>query len=156
HHLLPHEVTYIVEDSKAKVFIADERYAELAVAGADAASIDPHCRLSVGDIPTFRAMVTEESSFPAELPDDRRGGSVMMYTSGTTGTPKGVMRGAMVSDIVSMVEFMLAPARLCGWSERDVYLSQCPLYFSGPISNCSQMLHLGATAILMDHWTPEE
>src|SRR5438552_13393113 len=40
HHLLPDEVTYIVEDSKAKVFIADERFADLAVAGAEAASID--------------------------------------------------------------------------------------------------------------------
>jgi len=157
HHLLPDEVTYIVEDCNAKVFIADERFADLAVAGADAADIDSDHRLSVGgEIPTFRSMVTEAARFTDDLPEKRRGGSVMMYTSGTTGRPKGVMRGAMVSDIVSMVEFALAPARMCGWSDQDMYLSQCPLYFSGPISNCSQMLHLGATAILMDHWTAEE
>jgi long-chain acyl-CoA synthetase len=61
----------------------------------------------------------------------------------------------MVSDIASMVQFAIAPAGMCGWTDNDMYLSQCPLYFSGPISNCSQMLHLGATAILMDNWTPE-
>ena len=156
HHLLPDEVVYIVRDSKAKVFIADERFADLAQACADAAGIGEDRRLSIGDVATFRPMMTEAERFPSTPPDRRVGGSVMMYTSGTTGKPKGVMRGAMVSDIVSMVEYALAPARMCGWSEHDMYLSQCPLYFSGPISNCSQMLHLGATAILMDHWTPEE
>lgn len=90
-HMVADEAAYVVRDCEAKVLVADPRFA--AVAGALAAILPDATRLALGEgIPGFesydRALAGEASGDIA----DPVLGSSMLYTSGTTGRPKGVHR----------------------------------------------------------------
>jgi long-chain acyl-CoA synthetase len=78
-HLTVLEAAYILADSGARAFVAHERFAGVAADAADAAGIDPGARFAVGQVPGF-----------AGRPGLRTAGAPMMYTSGTSGRPKGV------------------------------------------------------------------
>src|SRR5437763_5876004 len=91
YHLTGPEVAYIVDNSEAKVFVVDERYAEVARKALDELSIDPKSLFAVGDIDGFRSF--DELKDPStDLPENRIAGATMHYTSSTTGRPKGARR----------------------------------------------------------------
>ncbi len=95
HHLVAPEIAYILKDSGAKVFVAHERFAEVATAAADEAGIDglgPARRRRRPGLPPYAAF---RDAQPTTLPEDRTVGDVMNYTSGTTGNPKGIYRPLM-------------------------------------------------------------
>ena len=80
----------------------------------------------------------------------------MLYTSGTTGRPKGVRRplpegdpnaAAATSSMLSML-FDIEPGE-------GVHLVAGPLYHAAPLAFGMSALHLGQTMVLMDRWTPE-
>ena len=91
-HLSVDEVTYIVRDSDARALFtgSEADLADTATAAADAAGLAAHCRFASSAIPGFR----DASSLPERDVDPaaRRHGMSMLYTSGTTGRPKGVRK----------------------------------------------------------------
>ncbi|HEU5476096.1 MAG TPA: acyl-CoA synthetase [Actinophytocola sp.] len=151
-HLVGPEVDYIVRDSGAKVFVAHERFADAAV----------HCglkhRFAVGAIPGFRSLTELGAGQPATPPDQRTAGAPMLYTSGTTGRPKGVRRpltGADPHEVPPMAPgffgfFGLAPF------DGHVHLCGSPLYHTAVLNFVTISIQLGHPAVLMDRWTPEE
>ena len=92
HHLVGPEIAYIVNDSDAKVFIADERFADEVAKAARPRSASPTTdRFAVGDdrrLPALRR--ADRRPARPRRPTDRIAGAAMHYTSGTTGRPKGV------------------------------------------------------------------
>jgi long-chain acyl-CoA synthetase len=83
----------------------------------------------------------------------------MLYTSGTTGRPKGVLR-PMADDMpppsrVGLGGMMMLQTYLGGEPDR-VHLVAAPLYHSGPISYCEGASLLGADVVLMDGWDAAE
>ena len=90
-HLAAAEVAYILGDSGAGAFVADERFAAVAAAAADQAGIPADARFAIGEVAgfaPFAALGAEGEGRPAE----RTTGAPMVYTSGTSGRPKGVRR----------------------------------------------------------------
>src|SRR4051812_12959040 len=79
------EIAYILVDSEAKVFVSDERFADLVGKAADEANIPADARLAHGTIPGFRSFEEVVGAQRTTLPDDRSTGASMHYTSGTTG-----------------------------------------------------------------------
>ncbi len=71
-----------------------ERFAKLGIQTADEAGIPADARFSFGDVPGFTNVDDLRAGQPDTLPADRTAGTTMHYTSGTTGRPKGVRRGA--------------------------------------------------------------
>ena len=69
HHLVAPEVAYILKDSGAKVFVAHERFAEVAIAAADEAGVDASGRLAVGDVAGFGSYAEVRDAQPTTLPD---------------------------------------------------------------------------------------
>jgi long-chain acyl-CoA synthetase len=150
-HLQADEAGYIADDCEAKAFIAEgDRVADVATAAAeqaDAAAV----RLSIGQpIPGFEAY---EDALAGESGNDIRDpvrGGTMLYTSGTTGRPKGVHRRTPPPvDRTPGHEPMVRG--------ESVVLCTGPLYHAAPLqTNLIVPLARGVTVVLMDRWDAEE
>jgi long-chain acyl-CoA synthetase len=151
-HLTADEAAYIVSDCDAKAFIAEARFAAIA---SKAAQQTPKAtaRLSIGGaIPRFddyAATITREASTDI---DDPSIGTTMLYTSGTTGRPKGVQRlGVAPSGMLSTLGF--SDNYRAGQS---VHLCTGPLYHAAPLSfSLATPQMYGALVVMMDGWDAE-
>ena len=151
------EIAYILKDSEAKAFIAHERFAETAVAAADAAGLAPRARLAVGEIPGFASYEALKSGRPADTPGDRLAGQFMQYTSGTTGRPKGIRRPLfdVDPDVLGgllaghLARFDIAPGG------DGVHLTTSPMYHTAPLAYTWFSLNFDQQVVLMDHWDAE-
>ncbi len=145
-HLGPDETGYIVRDCGARAVVLDASVAALAPAVASAP-----VRLALGGpidgFDDYEAAVAAESTAP--LTDPVRG-SVMLYTSGTTGRPKGVARPPHDP------EATVTEARFTGYRPGSTaHLVTGPLYHTAPLLlSCHVPMHGGATLVLMDQWDP--
>ncbi len=79
------------------------------------------------------------------------GGGVIVYTSGTTGKPKGANRSWKKTGFESVADMILQ----CGMRADDRHLVVCPLYHSAAPAFVAITMSLGATTILMNHFEPE-
>ncbi|MET0781454.1 MAG: AMP-binding protein [Microbacterium sp.] len=155
-HLAAAEVAYVLQDSDAKAFFTHADLAEVAKLAADAAEVPHQRRYSVGDIATFRPY-SELLEGPPTVPDPRTAGTTMMYTSGTTGKPKGVAR--RLTDVSPDSVYGPAAEITCRGFGVPVgphtHLVCGPLYHAGPFVGAFNSLHVGGTIVVMDRWTPE-
>jgi long-chain acyl-CoA synthetase len=144
-HLAAEEVAFIVRDSEATVLIAHFDLAENLTAVAKDL---PARRFSIqGAVPGWDPFETldGESGEPAE----RVAGSVMGYTSGTTGRPKGVKRklsGKSPEEAAAGMPRMLV--RTFGLGADGVHLVTSPVYHAAPSAFAMAALHAGHTVVL--------
>jgi len=150
-HLQHDEAGYIVYDCEAKAFLAEgDRVAEVAAAAADEAP-GAALRLSIGAaIPGFASYEDALAAHSDENIDQPVRGGTMLYTSGTTGRPKGVYRRTPpLPD--------RTPAREPMVRGESVVLCTGPLYHAAPLqTNLIVPLAAGVTVVLMDKWDAEE
>jgi long-chain acyl-CoA synthetase len=158
YHLVGPEIAYIVDDSGAKAFIADARFAAEAARAAAEISLVSDARFAVGDISGFRSYDRDlKAGQPTDLPPDRKAGGLMNYTSGTTGKPKGVRRPSQDIDPDTMAELSTFLHMLFGIESfaDNVHLTVAPLYHTAVANFTVIALHSGHRVVLMDRWTPE-
>jgi acyl-CoA synthetase (AMP-forming)/AMP-acid ligase II len=156
-HLRPGEVQYLVDDSGAVALVASEAMADV-VAGLDLSRI-PVRVAGAGVLPGFEPYdALLETAEPGPLEDDREGRE-MLYSSGTTGRPKGVRKqlaGTPLGD-PSATPVLLARAvagQGRGVGPGSVYLCPAPLYHSAPLVYSMSMQRLGATVVVMERFDP--
>ena len=156
-HLTADEVAYILADSGATAFVADERYADVASAAAESAGVPPAARLAVGHIPGFVPMADALGEQPDSTPADRVAGGFMQYTSGTTGRPKAVQRATVTLD--PETQAVLFGANLTRYDIEpggdSVHLVTSPMYHMSPLSFGYFSLHFEHTVVLMERWDAE-
>jgi len=153
-HLTGPEVAYIVEDSEAKAFVGHERFAGAATIAA--AGIPANARFSLGAVAGFRPLA--ELAEAGGRPDVRTMGAPMVYTSGTTGKPKGVKRpltGADPDDVPVAASFFFAGFRINTFDD-NVHICGSPLYHTAVLNFVGISIQLGHTVVLMDKFDAEE
>jgi acyl-CoA synthetase (AMP-forming)/AMP-acid ligase II len=157
-HLQYDEIEYIVENCDAKALFAHSRFADLA---ARVAATSPRLQLKVGTggrIPGFDRYEDRLADIADDEPlEDELEGSIMLYSSGTTGRPKGVRRpisGKPAGDPQANV-LVVGLLALFGCSADDRYLSPAPLYHAAPLVWSSTHHRIGATTIIMRKFEPE-
>jgi long-chain acyl-CoA synthetase len=152
YHLKGEEIGYIVDDCDAKAFIADAALGPVCI---EALRMAPKVRLALavgGTLDGFEAYDREIEQYgPSDIADPVLGGR-MLYTSGTTGRPKGVHRKDR-EPIAPQGEGTLANYR----PGRDVNLCTGPAYHAAPLLiNLIQPLVSGVTVVMMDRWDAED
>jgi len=155
-HLTAAEVGYILGDSEAGAFVAHERFAGVAAAAADQAGIAPEARFAVGAVPGF-APLAELGAGGAGRPRQRTAGAPMVYTSGTSGRPKGVRRALTGDDPDTVPPASTWFFGLFGLKPYDDHVHLCcsPLYHTAVLNFATISLQLGHPVVLMDRFDPE-
>ncbi|MDQ2860423.1 MAG: acyl-CoA synthetase [Pseudomonadota bacterium] len=151
------EVEYIVADSESKVLIASAGVAEVAL---QVAPLISGVKLFMVDGATgpFERFETARAAMPTTLIADECAGSAMLYSSGTTGRPKGVRRlsGALADPAIGAPSpLAMVGAGLYGMDADTVYLSPAPLYHAAPLGWSMAVQALGGTVVLMERFEPE-
>ena len=153
-HLTGPEVAYIVEDSEAKAFVAHERFGDAATVAA--AALPGETRFAVGELAGFRPLA--ELADGSGRPDSRTLGAPMVYTSGTTGKPKGVKRPLTGVSPDAVPVASSAFFAIFGITPFDDHVHICgsPLYHTAVLNFVGISIQLGHTAVLMERFDAEE
>ncbi len=148
------EVEYIVKDCGAKVLIASHAKRDVAAA----VPVDGRvARYMVGGhTPDFASWEEALAGQPATPIPDEVEGVDMLYSSGTTGRPKGVRIAGAGKPIGTPPALVPLLKGLYGGGEDAVYLSPAPLYHAAPLRFNMAMLRLGATCVVMEEFDAVE
>jgi long-chain acyl-CoA synthetase len=158
-HFSPEEIAYVLEDSGATALFADHQCGELAVAAAERVSAMRH-RVMFGGGPAEGFVAYEElvaSGDPTE-PANQCAGSVMFYTSGTTGKPKGVKSSLVLSEgpLAAIQATVDAFGMLLKIPRGGKALVNSPVYHAGPYLMSAVASGLDNTLVIRRSFDPAE
>ncbi|MDQ2754753.1 MAG: AMP-binding protein, partial [Actinomycetota bacterium] len=167
-YLSSEEVAYLLTDCQAKVFFSSVAKEEVArKAAADCSGLQRLLMVGLEPGPErpserepaadgrWEPFESTVGAYPIEPVTAEELGTPMLYSSGTTGRPKGIFRPLPVAKpdeplaVLAFTEFMF------GYREGMVYLSPAPLYHSAPQAAVSGALRFGATAVIMEQFDAE-
>jgi long-chain acyl-CoA synthetase len=154
--LKPDEVAYIVSDSGAAALIvsAEQAATAEAITGSSAAV---KLRLAYGgpvkDHDSYEETIAAASVVPFA---DQPLGATMLYSSGTTGRPKGVRPPLPDYQVSESGEALVTLAdQFFGVNQNSVYLSPGPIYHAAPLRWCGAIQALGGTVVMMKRFDAE-
>ena len=156
-HLKPDEVAYIVADSGAKALIvsAEQTQTAAAIAGQiPAATLRLAYGGPVGGYGSYEDTIAAASAEPFA---DQPSGATMLYSSGTTGRPKGVRPPLPDRQISEPGDALAGLASMFfGANEDSVYLSPGPIYHAAPLRWSGSLQVLGATVVMTKRFDAEQ
>jgi long-chain acyl-CoA synthetase len=152
------EVAYVVANSQAKMLFTSATKRDVAEAAtAKCPGLDRILMTGPGPLPAgwepYEAVV---AGYPAAPIPDESLGTAMLYSSGTTGQPKGILRDLPTSGPDEPLPIMVFVRAMFGFRDGMTYLNPAPLYHSAPQASVAAALRMGCTAVVMEHFDPEQ
>jgi long-chain acyl-CoA synthetase len=146
------EVDYILADSGARMIVT-----QAALAKAAAAVTAPVHKLMLdGAAPGFEDAEALLAQMPPQPIPDESAGVDMLYSSGTTGRPKGVKVALPDPPEIDAPNALLMLASfLYKVGPETIYLCPAPLYHAAPLRWTMAVQRFGGTAVVMQHFEPE-
>ena len=156
--LTAEELAYILDDCDARVVVMSPRYADLAVEVRAQVPGVEHWYSLGGEIDGWDALEDRIADLdPTPLQGPRIAGNDMLYSSGTTGRPKGIRPRELAAPLEEAPVLVTPVLRdMLGVTADDVYLSPAPLYHAAPLRFCLSMHQLGATVCVMERFDAEQ
>ncbi|MFK7977014.1 MAG: AMP-binding protein, partial [Halioglobus sp.] len=158
------ELAYILDNSESQILITSLDKLPVAREAMKLAPNVKQCLVvglengSIDNDPqgTFHSFETTMAGYPTQPIEDELLGTSMLYSSGTTGRPKGILRPleeVKPAEITGLFQFL---RDLWRYREDMIYLSPAPLYHSAPQASVALTLRVGGTAIIMERFDPED
>ncbi len=151
-HLKTSEIEYIINDCQAKCFITSKSMADVASDLLGRIPAAEHRFMVGGVIDGYDSYEDKTDGYPITPIPECIEGIDILYSSGTTGRPKGIIQthedlalGTVDSGTKVLIE-------INGLNAETVYLSPAPLYHAAPLRFCMLTLRMGGTAVVMDRF----
>ena len=154
-HLMRDETAYILENCGAKLFIGSLKLANIAEQVLDGVGAVKHFYMVGGIRSGFESWEESIDLQPVTPIADQSYGMPMLYSSGTTGQPKGIFVAAPDDDVFAPHFLASSLGAAFGFGEETVYLSPAPLYHAAPLHYNMMALYQGGTSIIMENFDPE-
>jgi long-chain acyl-CoA synthetase len=156
-YLSADEVAYIINDSESRVVVTSAAKREVAM---QLPALCPNVeRWLMADIDAadgpYESLAEAMAQHPATHIDDEQLGAAMLYSSGTTGRPKGILRPLPEADPAQPLPIMEFVRFMYRFREGLTYLSPAPLYHSAPQASVSAAMRFGGTSVIMERFDPE-
>lgn len=168
-HLQRDEVEYILNNSGARLFITSDRFVAVAKSlRVDSLSVEHYLIIHQGPtgsrvkspdniVEMFEDYLNVVSMQPETPIADQAAGGFMMYSSGTTGQPKGILPNWLPEQFDDLPASLKGTAALLGYDSPDVvYLSTAPLYHAAPMGTNILVMGYGGTSIIMEKFDAEQ
>ena len=154
--LSPSEADYIVRDSGAKVLIVSSGLKAMAAALLERVPGLQGYYSVGGDIDGYTSWEAASTLLPVTPIADQSAGRDMLYSSGTTGRPKGIKAELLDEAFDAPSRLMETVAGLYKIGRDTRYLSPAPLYHAAPLRFTMSVLRHGGTIIVMEKFDPTE
>ena len=157
-YLTAAELAYIVNNSLSRVLITSQAKRETALEAMVECRNVELCLVVDGPGHGERVRNLDEATasfLPTPIPDESLG-AAMLYSSGTTGQPKGVLRFLPDQPPAQPFPTFGPVVKLWRCREGQIYLSPAPLYHAAPLLGVGITIRLGGTVVVMEHFDAEE
>jgi long-chain acyl-CoA synthetase len=157
-YLTAGELAYILTNSQSRILITSLAKLDVAREAIKECADIELCIVADGPGESDRivGLAQATAGLPSTPIVDESVGTAMLYSSGTTGRPKGILRPLPEQPPSQQLPLFDFLQKLWHYREGMIYLSPAPLYHSAPQAAVNLTIRVGGTAIIMERFDPEQ
>jgi fatty-acyl-CoA synthase len=155
-YLTVEEIIYIIRDCNAKVIITSGSFSSIAKEIREKVGPEPNYLIVDGELEGYQSWEKLCAGQPVHPIEDELQGLDMLYSSGTTGTPKGVkwkLTGENPGKRTMLIGLLCG---LFGYDHNTRYLCPAPLYHAAPLRHSMTTIKVGGTVFVMDRFDAQK